>query len=960
MATRTSTVIASLLSIALGCTALGAAAGAAASAADSGPSVEPAVLETVVVTGLRESLAKSLDLKRDASVVLDSVNATELGRFPDADVADSLSHITGVSIKRTTGGDGLYVGIRGLGSAYNIVTLNNRILATDDDGRDLAFDILPADVISGADVLKSSQASALEGSIGGTVNLRSARPFDNPGFHSAVRLEQSYNDMSTFGGTKGSAFVSDTNRDGTLGLLIGGVLSKAKTRTDALNYNTYDANNPGTWPQDATGQPVVAACCISFGSVIDTKKREALSATLEWRPSDAFHLTVDGLVTRLNDPQVAYDQAYYPDFNLDANGNPEWSNVVVKNGLITSFTANNFTPEMVNNTVHRLVNSSLVGLNGTWKASGNLSFAADLYRSTASRPEGGNDTFVTAGLVSPTPYNQNTISWTNTEHGLPNIAVTLPNGQDFGAALASGALNDNNLWSTHYIGLSGFSIHDTVTGATLDGSYRFPPNGILGQLQFGVAYTHREKSRDDISNDWTGGSSQYNFYTTPAGTSPITFGSLGANVVSTSHVPNYMQGSGGSFPTTIAVFNVQNLLNALKALNGQSYTTIGGTQAVYDLNATLPQFNAVNSYAVTENTTAAYMELTFAGTDWSGNLGLRFVHTTTQASTAVNNIESVTVTDTSVPTNPAAVVYSAPTPTSSSGSYNLPMPSLNFSYWLDHSLQLRVGLAETMTRPGLNQLAPTRTDNSLNRVWEVDYSGNANLKPIRSYQADLSLEWYYRPKSALTVALFGKQLKDFITMGSVANVDLGVQGFFNGSTTPVPVLYTVFQPINGDKGEVRGIELGFQHFFDNGFGVHAQYTHNWSKAYVAGQDVGQLEGVAPATASLGLIYETGKISSSVTWDYSGSFVAHTFTEVPGWSAETAAFSWVTAQASYELVKGFKVYVEGRNLTNAIAKTYLNGRSDAIWASGITGSSSAIGEGYSAYGRSVLVGASYQF
>ena len=296
-------------------------------------------LEAIVVTGLRASLEKSLEIKQSADIVLDSINALELGRFPDDDVADSLRHITGVSITRTTGGEGQYIGVRGLGSQYNVVTLNNRILATDDDGRALAFDILPADVISGADVFKSSQASALEGSIGGTVNMRSARPFDNPGLHSAVRVEGNYNDMSQFWGKKGSAFISDTNASGTLGLLLGAVVSDTKTRTDALNYNTYDGANPGVWPLSGPdSQPVVAECCISFGSIIDQKKREAVSGTLEWRPSEQLHVAVDGLYTRLNDPQVAYNQAYYPDFNFDANGNPEWSNVVVKNGFITSFT----------------------------------------------------------------------------------------------------------------------------------------------------------------------------------------------------------------------------------------------------------------------------------------------------------------------------------------------------------------------------------------------------------------------------------------------------------------------------------------------------------------------------------------------------------------------------------------------------------------------------------------------
>ena len=85
----------------------------------------------------------------------------------------------------------------------------------------------------------------------------------------------------------------------------------------------------GRWHADPNGVPVVGECCISFGSVVDEKKRGALSGALEWRPTDTLSFTLDGLYTKLDDPQVAYNQAYYPDFNYDANGNPEWSNVVV-------------------------------------------------------------------------------------------------------------------------------------------------------------------------------------------------------------------------------------------------------------------------------------------------------------------------------------------------------------------------------------------------------------------------------------------------------------------------------------------------------------------------------------------------------------------------------------------------------------------------------------------------------
>jgi iron complex outermembrane receptor protein len=923
-------------------------------------------LETIVVTGLRESLGKSLEIKQNADVVEDSINALELGRFPDDDVADSLRHITGVTITRTTGGEGQYIGIRGLGSQYNIVTLNNRILATDDDGRALAFDVLPADVISGADVYKSSQASAIEGSIGGTVNMRSARPFDNPGFHTAARIEGNYDDMSQFYGKKASAFISDTSPGGTLGLLIGVVASDTKTRTDTLNYNTFDGSNPGVWPLSGpTSQPVIAECCISFGSVIDEKRRTALSGTLEWRASDTIHVAIDGLYTRLIDPQVAFDQAYYPDFAFDQNGNPEWSNVVVKNGFITSFTADTFTPEIVNQIVNRRVTTSLLGLNASWQAASNFSVDFDAYQSKANRPEGGQDAFVTSGLESPTPYNQNIINWTaNPNGGLPFISVILPNGQNYASALASGALNNNN-WTAHYTGLNGFSIYDQVTGASLDGTFKFAEAGPLTQLHFGFAETLRHKSRADDDNDWTNGSSQYDFYTTPTGANPITYGSLGANVISTTTFPNYFKGAGGSFPTTIAVFNLPNLLGALQKLNGQPNLYAGGT---FDFAATLPQFNAVNSYDVRENTSAAYIEANFSGQRWAGNIGVRLIHTNTTASTAVDEIQTVTIANTADPTNPAIVNYSTPTPTTSTGNYTIPLPSLNFLYRVRPDLQLRFGASETISRPELDQLAPTRTDNTLNRVYEITYAGNANLKPIKAWSADISAEWYYQPKSALTLALFGKDIRNFITTGTQNNVNLGVQGFFDGSTTPVAIPYTVFQPINGDKGYVSGLEFGFQHIMSNGFGVHGQYTRTFSEAYVAGQFVGQLEGVSPNSSSLGVLYETGPISANVDWDYDGPSVAQTFTEIQGLSAYQNSFSWVTAQVSYEFLKGCKIYFSGKNLANAIARTYLGNRKDAVWASGSTGgptsavgdTTSAVGQGYTAYGREYTLGLSYRY
>src|SRR6187549_1292641 len=193
------------------------------SAAWSQQGSEPDALDEVVVTGTRAALAESLDRKRDAQVVQDSIVAEDLGRFPDANVADSLSHITGITLQRTRGGEGQYVNVRGLGPGFSIVTLNGRILATDGDGRDFAFDVLPSEVISGADVYKSANAANLEGSIGGAINLTSARPLARPGLYSSLHLEGDYNDLSEDTGYKASGVFSNTFADDSMGVMITGV-----------------------------------------------------------------------------------------------------------------------------------------------------------------------------------------------------------------------------------------------------------------------------------------------------------------------------------------------------------------------------------------------------------------------------------------------------------------------------------------------------------------------------------------------------------------------------------------------------------------------------------------------------------------------------------------------------------------------------------------------------------------
>jgi len=210
-------------------------------------------LETVVVVGTRAALVESRDLKKNAGIVQDSIVAEDLGRFPDANVADSLSHITGITISRTRGGEGQYVNVRGLGPAYSIVTLNGRILATDGDGREFAFDVLPSEVISGADVYKSADAALLEGSIGGTINLSSAKPLDQRGRHIRFSIDGDYNDLSEKNGYKASGVYSDTFAGDTMGLMFTATYQDVTDRSDAVQEFGLNPDSPGSFDANEDG-----------------------------------------------------------------------------------------------------------------------------------------------------------------------------------------------------------------------------------------------------------------------------------------------------------------------------------------------------------------------------------------------------------------------------------------------------------------------------------------------------------------------------------------------------------------------------------------------------------------------------------------------------------------------------------------------------------------------------------
>ena len=130
-----------------------------------------------------------------------------------------------------------------------------------------------------------------------------------------------------------------------------------------------------------------------------------------------------------------------------------------------------------------------------------------------------------------------------------------------------------------------------------------------------------------------------------------------------------------------------------------------------------------------------------------------------------------------------------------------------------------------MARPSLNQLAPTRTDGTLDRTFEVFYDGNADLEPVEADQADLSIEWYFDDKSVLSGAVFWKDLDGFITYGAAGERRHRRRSATSAAPATHRCCTTCSARSTATRPKVYGSELGVQHFFENGFGLRANYTY---------------------------------------------------------------------------------------------------------------------------------------
>ncbi|SNT19818.1 MULTISPECIES: TonB-dependent receptor [unclassified Azospirillum] len=208
-------------------TCLAGAAGTMAQAQTARVSGSGDELEEIVVTGFRNSLANSTNAKRDATGFQDSIFAEDIGKFPDTNIAESFNRVPGITISREVSGEGLNIAIRGLGTNFTRVLLNGAPVAVASTGRtdsqntnrEVDLDMFPTELFSQLTVSKSPNAGMVEGGAAGTVNMRSARPFDAAGPRVNYSIQGTKNSNADKWGGRGSALASNTW--GKFGALIG-------------------------------------------------------------------------------------------------------------------------------------------------------------------------------------------------------------------------------------------------------------------------------------------------------------------------------------------------------------------------------------------------------------------------------------------------------------------------------------------------------------------------------------------------------------------------------------------------------------------------------------------------------------------------------------------------------------------------------------------------------------------
>ncbi len=296
---------------------------------------QPGQMEEITVSGIRQVMAEAVDRKRDATEFLDAIMADDMGKLPDANVAESLQRVSGVQVDRGIGG-GSDVSIRGM--RQNVTLINGRQVIEaggrgsrgPDTLEGSSYGLLaqiPSKLVSRLEVYKQTPASQIEGALGGVVDVVTRRPLDNLGHHGTVSLTGAHSQLAGETDSEWFAMYSGTFADDTFGVLVSATEANQSVREDGMNtFSGYGqlSSDDGLTTIDPNGDGVPGQIHrdMRFQQIEDDRKRSGVSAFLQWQPSDELELYADTFFSEITSDRNRYWTGFW---NCCTISNPVFS-----------------------------------------------------------------------------------------------------------------------------------------------------------------------------------------------------------------------------------------------------------------------------------------------------------------------------------------------------------------------------------------------------------------------------------------------------------------------------------------------------------------------------------------------------------------------------------------------------------------------------------------------------------
>ncbi|MGN6279323.1 MAG: TonB-dependent receptor [Sphingomonas sp.] len=893
----------------------------------------------IVVTGIRASLDSSARIKRNSTLIVDSVSAEDIGKLPDVSIADSLARLPGVTAQRLEGRD-QRLSIRGLGPDFSTTLLNGREQVTVGDNRGVEFDQYPAEFFKNVNVYKSADASLIAAGIAGTVDLRMLRPLDTDKrvFAIAARGEMNGIDKLTPEGSRygyrASATYVDQFADDTFGVALGVSASRIPSQDERYNAWGYSTDANGNLELGGAKPYVQSNILDRYGAV----------GTFEFKPSDNFHSTLDVLYSHFQETQnlkgIEFPLGYGGVNNVPGSDGYDTavhtSNFTTVDGFDTQETFSNVHAVQRNDYNQRKANDLSIGWNNVIGFSDKLRLVVDASWSRAKRTDYLLETYTGTGYNKSGPGD--TINVSQNKDGTYTIVPTL----DYTDTNIF-KITDPQGWGyngTQAVIQSGFlnrpSFKDDLKSlrADLEGDI---DNSVIKGWEVGANYSRRKKTSAYTSY----------FLCPPGGAGDCTVA--------------------GGTPTSIAVPD-EALLGHNIPLDYLGVPGVLGIDPVYLANNVFHQSydNRPDSLArdntVTEDVITGYAKLNIDGTvggkPLKGSLGVQMVHTKQQSAGSIASLTNGVVT--------VAPAYDKAT-------YTNFLPSATMSVELIPAGYIKLGASQTMVRPRLDQERVTQAvsvtpgnlgkDPSTNPVFSSN-GGNVQLRPYQSTNVDVSFEKYFGGGGYVALTGYFKHLTDFVDPNN--NYAYDFSGLLGALTPeqqaqlgPGGTIGPVSAPANTGRGEIMGAEATLSLPFSeishalDGFGIFASGTYSDSTIkYGNNQTPITLPGLSKYVASGEVYYEKHGIQLRASYRYRSKFLG----EVAGLSA-TPTYRQVRpegildAQIGYEFqsgaLQGLSILFEGKNLTDRPFITYQNNDTRQVID-------------YQRYGRDYYVGLTYKF